>query len=162
MIMIEADAICEAALFCILLIISVIDVMDMKIYNRHIAIMSVSGIIARITLGPAGWTGAVEASLFWGAAGALVLLLIRILSRGGLGGGDVKLGMAIGIWMGSSDIIIVLMFSFMAAGVFGLLLLLLKGQKVLHMKVPFGPFLSAGALLQEMGFLGFMTLGVVL
>ena len=157
-----AAVIYEAALCCILLVISAIDIRDMKIYNRHIALMSAAGIAARIITDTAQWQFAIAASAFWGMAGAMVLLLIRILSKGGLGGGDVKLGLAIGIWLGSPDILIVLIASFIAAGAFGSILVLLKGRRALHQKIPFGPFLSAGTMLYETGLLGIMTLGGVL
>lgn len=78
-----------------------------------------------------------------GFAGGL-MLLIFILSRGGMGAGDVKLCFVLGLWLGLKASIVCLMLSFIFGGVIGVFLLAtgIKGRKD---PIPFGPFLCLGA-----------------
>lgn len=78
-----------------------------------------------------------------GFAGGL-MLLIFVLSRGGMGAGDVKLCFVLGLWLGLKASIVCLMLSFIFGGVIGVLLLAtgIKGRKD---PIPFGPFLCLGA-----------------
>lgn len=76
-------------------------------------------------------------------AGGL-MLLIFVLSRGGMGAGDVKLCFVLGLWLGLKASIVCLMLSFIFGGVIGVVLLAtgIKGRKD---PIPFGPFLCLGA-----------------
>lgn len=78
-----------------------------------------------------------------GFAGGL-MLLIFVLSRGGMGAGDVKLCFVLGLWLGLKASIVCLMLSFIFGGVIGVFLLAtgIKGRKD---PIPFGPFLCIGA-----------------
>lgn len=78
-----------------------------------------------------------------GFAGGL-MLLIFVLSRGGMGAGDVKLCFVLGLWLGLKASIVCLMLSFIFGGVIGVFLLAIgiKGRKD---PIPFGPFLCLGA-----------------
>lgn len=78
--------------------------------------------------------------------GGGIMLFLAIVSRGGLGGGDIKFVAALGLWLGWKLTLLVLLLSFLAGGVGGaaLLLLRLKGRKDF---IPFGPFIAAGAFI---------------
>lgn len=78
--------------------------------------------------------------------GALFLLLLRYATRGGLGLGDVKLAALLGLYLGTTGLILALLLAFVAGAAFGGLLLLTK-RKGRKETIPFGPFLSLGALL---------------
>ncbi|MDY6267817.1 MAG: A24 family peptidase [Selenomonadaceae bacterium] len=87
-------------------------------------------------------------SLFSALAGAMLggglLFLVRVVSRGGIGGGDVKLAAALGIWTGISGILPALFLAFLLGSVWGVVLLLRGcGRKA---KLPFGPCLSIGGI----------------
>ncbi|SDY88810.1 leader peptidase (prepilin peptidase) / N-methyltransferase [Tindallia californiensis] len=73
-------------------------------------------------------------------------LLIAILSKGGMGGGDIKLMAALGIWFGWQGILMVTFLSFLIGGIYaiGLMLIRNKGRKDM---VPFGPFIALAAFL---------------
>lgn len=77
-----------------------------------------------------------------------VLFLVRIMSRGDMGGGDVSLGASLGLYLGwssSTAVYVALIASFMAGGGVALTLLLLrKADRDTHF--PFGPCLIVGSL----------------
>jgi leader peptidase (prepilin peptidase)/N-methyltransferase len=79
------------------------------------------------------------------AAGAAALIAaIVILSRGGMGGGDIKLAGLIGMFLGWPGVAVALFSGFLAGGVVGIALLVfrLRGRKD---AIPFGPALAVGA-----------------
>jgi len=84
-------------------------------------------------------------SLFGLAIGAGILYLIVILSRGGMGGGDVKLAAMLGAFLGWRLLLLNLFLSFLFGGVIATILLLLKikGRKDY---IPFGPYLALAGI----------------
>ena len=71
---------------------------------------------------------------------------IRLISRGGIGMGDVKLMTACGFYLGIVPGIFVLMLSYMLAGLFCLPVLLLK-KASLKTRIPMAPFFAAAMIL---------------
>ena len=97
--------------------------------------------------GPPFWLD----SLIGGVAGAGGLFLVafvyeRITGREGMGGGDVKLLGMIGAWLGWQALPFVVLLSSLTGVLAGGTFLLLSG-KGSRARIPFGPFLSLGALL---------------
>lgn len=84
---------------------------------------------------------ALKALLVPAALLALVLLGERLTRRELMGGGDIKLLLALACYLSWAQLLLALL----AGCVFGLILALLSGQKAGN-AVPFGPFLAAGAL----------------
>ena len=77
-----------------------------------------------------------------------VLLVVHLLSRGGLGDGDVRLapllGMALG-WLDLGLVAVGLLFGFLAGSLAGIVLMLL-GRAHRRTQLPFGPFLALGTI----------------
>jgi len=77
-----------------------------------------------------------------------LLFLVRVLSRGDMGGGDVSLGACLGLYLGwasSTAVYVALLASFMVGGGVALTLLTLgKADRKTHF--PFGPCLIVGSL----------------
>ncbi|RZA08999.1 MAG: prepilin peptidase [Proteobacteria bacterium] len=71
---------------------------------------------------------------------------ITFAKKDGLGGGDIKFLAMVGAFLGTKGALITLIFSSMSGAVFGLFLIAFRGKKA-GTAIPFGPFLSAGALL---------------
>ncbi len=73
-------------------------------------------------------------------------LVVAVVTNGGMGGGDIKLMAALGLWFGWKGILIVMFLSFVIGGVVsvGLLIARKAGRKQM---VPFGPFIAIGAYL---------------
>ncbi|CUH94086.1 hypothetical protein P22_0148 [Propionispora sp. 2/2-37] len=77
-------------------------------------------------------------------AGGGALFLTGVFSQGGIGGGDVKLAVVLGLWSGFPSILLTLFLAFVSGGMMATALLLckLKNRKD---GIPFAPFLAAGA-----------------
>ncbi len=79
--------------------------------------------------------------------GYLFLLAPYLITKGrGMGYGDVKLAAALGFVLGWPDILIALFTSFMLGGLFGIISLVFKFNR-LKTAIPFGPFLALGAII---------------
>lgn len=124
-----------------LLFLSAIDIRHGMIFNRFLLPMACIGLLLDI----AGLQVHPINGCLAGMAGGGLLLLIRWGSRGGLGGGDVKLGIVLGIWLGFRHLAAALFLSFLSGAFVGLLLLL--RSRTMQLRIPFGPFLSLGAWL---------------
>lgn len=84
-------------------------------------------------------------SLLAAVLGGTVLLLIAIISRGGMGGGDVKMMAWMGLFLGWKLTLLALFISFIVGGL-GSLILILCGFVKRKDFIPFGPFLAVGGL----------------
>ena len=89
-----------------------------------------------------GFSG-VPSLLLGAVAGGAPLLLLAVLTRGGLGGGDVKLAAAGGLWLGWKGAFLSLAIASWIGGA-AAIFLLLSGRKRRGDAVAFGPFLSLG------------------
>jgi leader peptidase (prepilin peptidase)/N-methyltransferase len=130
-----------AAFFSVLIIITFIDLEHQLIPNRLVVVLLGIAALRQIF-----WPEVALASAVWGAAaGAGILLAVAVISRGGMGGGDVKLMLPLGFYFGLQGTLLLLLLAFISGGMVGGLLLLLKikGRKD---PIPFGPFLVFGAL----------------
>ncbi|NLZ93227.1 MAG: prepilin peptidase [Firmicutes bacterium] len=73
-----------------------------------------------------------------------IFLLLALLSQGGLGGGDIKLAAALGLWFGWQEMLLLIFLAFLVGGLVAVLLLLL-GVKSRKDAIPFAPFLVGAA-----------------
>ena len=85
--------------------------------------------------------------LFAAGVAAVCFGLIFYLGKGKiLGGGDVKLGFALGLILGWPDIVAALFFAFLLGGLFGFILLISR-RKTMKDYLPLAPFLAIGVCL---------------
>lgn len=78
----------------------------------------------------------------------IVMRVLEVLARGGLGGGDVALAGLLGLylgWLSYEAVVVGLITAFMVGGVFALLLLITRRANR-STRFAFGPFLIVGAL----------------
>ena len=80
-----------------------------------------------------------------GSIGFGLLLIVALIFRGGMGGGDIKLAGLIGLVTGFPLVFVAMFLAVVGGGLVGgvLLLLKLKGRKE---TIPFGPFLALAAI----------------
>ena len=81
------------------------------------------------------------AALFGGG----FFLLLAIFTRGALGGGDVKLVAALGIWLGSENLLNVVIFATIAGGLAATLMIVTK-QKDRNSYFAYGPYFTLTAI----------------
>ena len=84
--------------------------------------------------------------LFGLLTGGGMFLLASVISRGGIGMGDIKLFAVTGSYMGSGSILAVIFLTVMASAVYSVVMLLLKKVK-LKEEIPFAPFILVGTVL---------------
>jgi leader peptidase (prepilin peptidase)/N-methyltransferase len=69
-----------------------------------------------------------------------------LFKREGMGGGDVKLLAMIGAFLGWKAVILTILLSSLIGSITGILIMILKGKDSKY-AIPFGPFLSLGAVI---------------
>ena len=93
-------------------------------------------------LSPEGW----RESLIGMGAGFLMFFIPLLISRGGIGWGDVEVGALTGVFLGFPKIIGSITLSWLIGGAFAIFLLMWKRKKPKD-KIPFIPFLSISSIL---------------
>ncbi|MCT4662772.1 MAG: prepilin peptidase [Tissierellales bacterium] len=127
----------------ILLIIFVIDYDHMIIPYRLNFILGFMGVINLII----GINSVGVKNAFLGAGlGFGLFLLIAIVTKGAMGGGDILLMGVLGLNFGYNIIWLIIMLSFLIGGFFSLLILL-TGIKSRKESIPFGPFITISTIL---------------
>lgn len=111
----------------------------------------VAGMGATVVLSGLPWPLALSQSLLGILAGggslfAISWLYEKLRHQEGIGGGDVKLAAMLGAFFGWKAIFVILFLASLLGSVIGVVLLLFRRHKA-QPTIPFGPFLSAGALL---------------
>ena len=130
-----------ALLFSALVVVTFIDLSHQIVPDRITLPGMVIGILAAATVLPAGLLNALIGILLGGG----LFYLVAVLSRGGMGGGDIKLIAMIGAFLGWRDVLLTIFIAALAGSIVGLYLMIVlgKGRKY---PVPFGPFLALGAV----------------
>ncbi|MCX7988204.1 MAG: A24 family peptidase, partial [Thermodesulfovibrio sp.] len=75
--------------------------------------------------------------------GGGILLIIAIISKGGMGGGDIKLNAGVGALLGWQASVLTIFIGSLIGAIIGLIILKRTGSR----KIPFGPFLALGAII---------------
>lgn len=138
------------AFFAVLLALSAVDLELFLLPNRILypGLLLVSTLLLAAAVLDDDWASLRDTAI-GGAAAWVVFFVIHVVSPGGMGFGDVRLAGLIGValgWLSPGHVFVGLFLAFLVATVVSLGLMALKrrGRKD---KVPFGPFLAAGAVL---------------
>jgi leader peptidase (prepilin peptidase)/N-methyltransferase len=127
--------------FCLLSVILVIDLERGLILNKVVyPAAAIALIIATFTSNPG-----IVSVITGGGLGLGIMLLVAWLYKGGIGWGDVKMGALVGLLTGFPLVLVSLFLSVVGGGLVAGALLLLKIRKRKE-TIPFGPFLSLGAM----------------
>lgn len=128
-----------------LIVVTFIDFDHQIIFDKFNLIMLAAGILYHLTYTKHSAAVNPYWDVLWGVAlGGGLMLLIYLLSRGGMGEGDVKLSFVLGFWLGFKGVIVCLFLAFVLGGIVGALLLA-SGLKTRKDPIPFGPYLCMGA-----------------
>ncbi len=130
----------------ILVILSFID-FDYKILPDVLTLPGIAvGWLVSFLPGGISWVDSLIGLIAGGGSLYLVAVVYeRITGREGLGGGDIKLLAMIGAWMGWMSLPLIVLMSSLGGAVIGSIFIL-AGGKGARTQIPFGPFLSLGAL----------------
>lgn len=124
------------ALCGLLLLIIVTDFEQYCIFNDMIIPLALGGMALCAWYRPFFWDHAMAA-----AAGGVIFLVIGLISRGALGGGDIKLIASLGLWLGTDALFVVSMIGIILGGLVALLLLL-TGKKKRKSAFAYGPYFA--------------------
>ncbi|MCA9665371.1 MAG: prepilin peptidase [Myxococcales bacterium] len=132
-----------------LLIAAALDMRSRRVPNLLTVALLVGGLVARGALGGFG-------ELAWGlgaALGAMIVLLVPF-AKGWLGGGDVKLFVALAAWLGPKAFVTALVAATLAGGVLAIAMLARRGRRALSLReasrsggVPYAVAIAIGGLL---------------
>ena len=86
-----------------------------------------------------------KASLIGFLTGGILFYGIAVVSRGGMGGGDIKMMAMVGSFMGWKSVLLTTFIGSLTGTLVGIFMMIFKG-KGRKTKIPFGPFLSLGTL----------------
>ncbi|MBN6186523.1 prepilin peptidase [Aneurinibacillus sp. BA2021] len=84
--------------------------------------------------------------LIGAALGFTLFFLIAVLSKGGVGGGDIKLFAVIGLFFGYPLLLVTILLSTLFGALYGISIMLLQGAGR-KTEVPFGPFIAMGSII---------------
>jgi leader peptidase (prepilin peptidase)/N-methyltransferase len=133
------DFLIAAAVLAALIAITAIDLRHQIIPDVITLPGIVAGVVLNLATGHVGWLD----SLIGIAVGGGIFLVIILVSGGGMGGGDMKLGAMLGAFLGWKLGLLALLLAVLAGGAVAIVLLLL-GKKGRKEAIPFGPFLALG------------------
>lgn len=138
----NSELLVALTLISLFIIITVSDVAYMIIPDKVLLVFAGIFLLERIFIPLEPWWD----PLLGAAIGFSVLLVIALISKGGMGGGDIKLFALIGFVVGVKTLIVAFFLSTLLGAVIGLVgmaLGLVKKSK----PIPFGPFIAVGTML---------------
>ena len=86
--------------------------------------------------------------------GGLLFFLLAVVTKGAIGGGDIKLIAAMGVWFGYRSLLVVIMYGFLAGGAAALFMLLTK-QKQRKSYFAYGPYFTLSGIGVLLGLIPF-------
>jgi prepilin signal peptidase PulO-like enzyme (type II secretory pathway) len=133
----------------ILIIFFVYDLKYYLVSDKVVAVFLIFSIAMNLILIAVGWQsiGSFLNLAIAALAGGLFFLIQILISKGKwVGGGDVRLGLVMGLMLGWPGIITALFIAYTSGAIIGVILLLFKIKKMQSM-IPFGPFLAFGTFI---------------
>jgi len=139
------------AMFCSsLLVITFVDLEFQIIPDRITLPGIVIGIVAGSLLMPDPFLRTAllgyKASVIGLLSGGGFFYLVAVLSRGGMGGGDIKMMAMVGALMGWKTVMLTTFLGSLTGSLVGIFLMIFRGRGR-KAKIPFGPFLALGAVI---------------
>ncbi|WP_400242647.1 A24 family peptidase [Niallia sp. JL1B1071] len=129
-------------LISLLMIILVSDLAYMIIPDKVLVIFTIIFIIVKIIIPQNTWIFSISGA----AVGFFLLLFLAVISKGGMGGGDIKLFTVIGFVLGPKLVLLAFFLASLFGAVIGIIGMLLKHFKKRE-PIPFGPYIVLGTLI---------------
>ena len=134
-----------ASYCCLFIVILVIDFEKELILNRIVYPAMLAALLVSVFLPSLSIVPGIKYSALGGGIGFGIALLVSLLSRGGMGFGDVKMAALMGFVVGYPLIFFTLILSAIIGGIIAVALLASRKRKRKE-GIPFGPALSAGTI----------------
>jgi leader peptidase (prepilin peptidase) / N-methyltransferase len=131
---------CSLILLCAIIFVS--DLLYFIISDKVLIVFFIWFLLLQVVFEYRSWLDAVAGGLL----GFCFLLLLAILSKGGIGGGDIKLIGVLGLVLGFQGAFLTLMLASVVGLIVGVIGLLMN-KFTRKTAIPFGPYLAFGALL---------------
>ncbi len=129
-------------LITVLVRVTISDLEERRIENLVTLPAAILALAIGLVLHPSGLPGQLVAGVATGA----FLTLVALLSRGGLGMGDAKLGIVLGLYLGKY-VLLAMVVGLGASAVFSIGVLAVRGIKIgRKTAIPLGPFLALGGV----------------
>ena len=128
-------------LISLLVIVTVSDLVYMLIPDKVLLFFCIPFLLLQIFTNDISWLDAIAGAII----GFTILLLMAVVTGGGIGGGDIKLFALLGFGLGVKLILLTLFFSIVYGAIVGMLLMLARKVKR-RQAIPFGPFIALGAI----------------
>ncbi|WP_432358388.1 prepilin peptidase [Sporosarcina sp. UB5] len=126
----------------LLVIITVSDLAYMIIPDKVLLPFAIAFLLLRWVIPTSPWWD----SLLGAVVGFAVLYLIAVVSKGGMGGGDIKLFFVIGLVLGTVNTLVTLFLASLIGSVVGIYMLK-KNGKGRKTPIPFGPAIATAAVI---------------
>ena len=137
----SGELVIALTLISLFIIITVSDLAYMVIPDKVLLVFAGIFIVERIFLPLSPWWDSIAGAV----AGFMILLFIALISKGGMGGGDIKLFALIGFAIGFKTMLLSFFFATFYGAFFGIGAMLLGFVKR-KQAIPFGPFIALGSL----------------
>lgn len=131
--------------FGLFIVLLVIDLEHRLILNKVVYPSSLLALAASIFLSQLEVVPGIAGAAAGGAIGLGLFFLVALIARGGMGLGDVKMAALIGLIVGFPLVFVALFLAVISGGVVASVLMMVKA-KSRKQGIPFGPFLSLGAM----------------
>ncbi|WP_051533351.1 A24 family peptidase [Anaerovibrio sp. RM50] len=115
---------------------SLTDFLWQVIFNKELALFALLGASRLLITG-----GEISDCLMASVVGVLAFFLLAVITRGGFGGGDVKLIGAMGLWLGSDLLLTTVIMGIILGGLVALLLIITKKRSRKEF-FPYGPYFA--------------------
>lgn len=143
----EAGELCRAVICTVFMVpAAVLDSIYKKLYHRLSACMIASGLVSALALDGIRSAGGIIA-LEGGALFFFIMLIVFLLSRGGMGFGDVCFAAGLGVFLGLDRVPLAFCLTFGLGGIAAAAVYVcgaVQGKEA-ERQLPLGPFLAAAA-----------------
>ena len=129
-----------AAAFLLLLIICT-DIEQQVIFDQMIIGLIIFSIFSMLIQGPS-----ITNRLIAAVSGGTLFFLLAVITRGGIGGGDIKLIFSLGLLLGTDKLIVVVIIGLVLGGLAAFIMLITKNKKRKD-AFAYGPYFALPAIL---------------
>ena len=139
-----------STLFWGVYLLAKVDYHEKKIPNKIILVMLLARfafLIYEVMVSLDYWKSVLIYPLLGAAIGAVIMAVAMLISRKGVGMGDVKMFIVIGAFVGSKEILATMFYIFLISAIGGVILLITK-KAGLKDPMPMAPFACAGIALE--------------